>query len=77
MYRKTERKNNRSTGDEGRRRSTFLVRCQAAFVASVSTEEKCASVVSILDTASMGVNAGCRYPQRMVPLTPDKLCQLQ
>lgn len=65
--------------EEGKRLSPLFsfVCCQAAFVASVHTEEKHAGVVSIRDNASMGLTAGCRYPQRMVPLTPDKLCQLQ
>lgn len=65
--------------EEGKRLSPLFsfVRCQAAFVALVHTEEKRAGVVSIRDNASMGLTAGCRYPQRMVPLTPDKLCQLQ
>lgn len=54
-----------------------FVRCQAELAASPHTEVKHAGVVSIRDDASMGLTAACQYPQRMVPLTPDNLCQLQ
>lgn len=38
-------------------------------------EKKCACVVSVCNSASMRLKAGCRYPLRIVSLTPDKLCQ--
>lgn len=64
-------------GGRGGEKNLSFVHCRAEFAASLHTEGKHTGVVSIRDEASMGLTAGCQYPQRMVPLTPDNLCQLQ